>query len=58
MSILRPCAAEMEGVRRIVRRGTSADRQAAVYNAARERDEDRPAALREVVRGLVAEFGP
>ena len=49
------CTAEIEGLREIVRRGTSAHRQLEVYTAARAAGTDESAALRAVVDWLVDE---
>ena len=49
------CVAEIEHGREIVRRGTSAQRQLAVYHAANEDGADHSEALRRVVDDLVAE---
>lgn len=48
------CTAEVGAVRRILARGTSAQRQLAVYRDARGRGATRTAALREVVDWLIA----
>lgn len=50
------CRAELEGLRRILAEGTSADRQRQVYHAALHADMGTDAALREVVKHLVDEF--
>jgi glutamate---cysteine ligase / carboxylate-amine ligase len=49
------CRAEVEHLRTIVTEGTSADRQLAVFNAARADGADKAAALRAVVDHLMAE---
>ncbi len=49
------CRAEVEHLRTIVAEGTSADRQLAVFNAARADGADKAAALRAVVDHLIAE---
>ncbi len=49
------CVAEVEGLRRITERGTSAHRQLAVYEQALKNGADEPAALRAVVDWLVTE---
>jgi glutamate---cysteine ligase / carboxylate-amine ligase len=49
------CRAEIEGLRRIISRGTSAHRQLAVYEQARREGASESAALRAVVDWLVAE---
>ena len=49
------CVDEIEGLRRILERGTSAHRQLAVYDQARQGGAGEPAALRAVVDWLVAE---
>jgi carboxylate-amine ligase len=49
------CQAEVAHVREIIRRGTSAHRQVAVYEQAKKRGADEKAALREVVAFLIAE---
>jgi carboxylate-amine ligase len=49
------CRAEIEGLRRIIERGTSAHRQLAVYDRARKDGADEKAALRAVVDWLIAE---
>jgi carboxylate-amine ligase len=49
------CQAEVAHVREIVRRGTSAHRQMAVYAQAMKRGVDKKAALREVVAFLIDE---
>jgi glutamate---cysteine ligase / carboxylate-amine ligase len=49
------CVAEVEGLRRITERGTSAHRQLAVYEQARKDGADEAAALRAVVDWLVTE---
>jgi carboxylate-amine ligase len=49
------CRAEIEGLRRIIGRGTSAHRQLAVYEQARREGASESAALRAVVDWLVAE---
>jgi carboxylate-amine ligase len=49
------CAAEARHAREIVRRGTSAHRQLAVYHAALDEGASREAALRRVVDWLIAE---
>jgi carboxylate-amine ligase len=49
------CRAEVEHARTIVRRGTSAHRQLAAYDAARQAGEDHDAALRRVVDHLAGE---
>jgi len=49
------CRAEVEGLRRIIERGTSAHRQLAVYDRARTDGADEKTALRAVVDWLVAE---
>ena len=50
------CKRELEGVRRIVDSGTSADRQRRVYANAMAKSDDSDAALRGVVAGLIEEF--
>lgn len=50
------CLGEVEGARRVLETGTSADRQRAAMNAAMEAGATKEEALREVVRGLAAEF--
>ncbi|WP_299882156.1 carboxylate-amine ligase [uncultured Sulfitobacter sp.] len=50
------CAAEVESARNILRDGTSSQRQAAVFDAAIAQGRDTDAALKDVVRSLVAEF--
>ena len=50
------CLDELCSVRAILERGTSADRQVAVYNAAVTNGADTDQALKEVVRSLVREF--
>jgi carboxylate-amine ligase len=49
------CVAEIEGLRRITERGTSAHRQLAVYEQALKNGADEPTALRAVVDWLVTE---
>jgi carboxylate-amine ligase len=49
------CRTEVEAARRILRDGTSADRQTAAYAARLAQGDGREDALRAVVRGLVAE---
>ncbi len=49
------CEAEIEGLREILRRGTSAHRQLRVYEAALAQGADESQALRQVVDWLVAE---
>jgi carboxylate-amine ligase len=49
------CRAEVEHARTIVRRGTSAHRQLAAYDAARQAGDDHEAALRRVVDHLAGE---
>jgi carboxylate-amine ligase len=49
------CVPEVEHMREIVRRGTSADRQLAVYEKALAEGNDSPAALRKVVDFLITE---
>ena len=49
------CEAEVAHVREIIRRGTSAHRQVAVYEQAKKRGADKKAALREVVAFLIDE---
>ncbi len=48
------CAAEAEGARRIIERGTSADRQLALFEAARERGASAPDAVCAAVDWLAA----
>jgi glutamate---cysteine ligase / carboxylate-amine ligase len=50
------CARELLGLRRIVAEGTSAVRQRRAYAEAVGQGADKPAALRAVVDGLIAEF--
>ncbi len=50
------CRRELEGLRRIVREGTSAMRQRRAYAEAVERGEDAAGALRAVVDQLIGEF--
>jgi len=50
------CLAEVEHAREIVRRGTSADRQLAVFKAAREGGADEAEALKRVVDRLAQEY--
>jgi carboxylate-amine ligase len=49
------CTEEIEGLRRIVERGTSAHRQLEIYHAARAAGADESAALRAVVDWLIEE---
>jgi len=49
------CVGEIEGARRILAEGTSADRQLAVYRSALESGADEEEALREVVAMLVVD---
>tara|TARA_R110000868_G_scaffold80390_13_gene228439 strand:+ start:1761 stop:2933 length:1173 start_codon:yes stop_codon:yes gene_type:complete len=49
------CAAEIQHCRSIAQKGTSAERQLAVFEKARDRGRDDQAALREVVDHLIAE---
>ena len=51
------CLDELNSAADILKTGTSADRQRAVYQAALDGGADRDEALREVARSLVAEFG-
>ena len=51
------CLDELNSAADILKTGTSADRQRAVYQAALDSGADRDEALREVARSLVAEFG-
>ena len=51
------CLDELNSAANILKTGTSADRQRAVYQAALDGGADRDEALREVARSLVAEFG-
>jgi glutamate---cysteine ligase / carboxylate-amine ligase len=50
------CLAEVEHVRDMLARGTSSERQRAVYGAARSDDRDHGTAMRDVVRHLIEEF--
>lgn len=50
------CLDELNSARSILTRGTSADRQVATYHKALNAGSDHDEALREVVRGLAAEF--
>ena len=50
------CLDELNSARTILERGTSADRQVAAYHKALDAGSDHEEALREVVRGLAAEF--
>ena len=50
------CMAEIEHAREIVRRGTSADRQLATFEAAREAGADEAEALKQVVDRLSEEY--
>ena len=52
-SVILECRAEVEGARKILEGGNSADRQRAVYEAGKD---DPEAALRDVVRHLIEEF--
>lgn len=49
------CQAEVAHIRKILERGTSADRQLAVYHAAKENGADEQAALCAVVDALIAD---
>ncbi len=49
------CVCEVEHAREILRRGTSADRQAEIFNAALEEGADRGEAMNRVVDALIAE---
>ncbi len=50
------CRAELERVRGMITRGTSSERQRAVYSAANEAGKDHAEAMRAVVRHLIEEF--
>ncbi|MEP3034041.1 MAG: carboxylate-amine ligase, partial [Pseudoruegeria sp.] len=50
------CTAEMENLRRIIKDGTSADRQRAVFNQAKTSGKDSENALKSVVEHLIEEF--
>jgi glutamate---cysteine ligase / carboxylate-amine ligase len=50
------CLAELEHVRDMIVRGTSSERQRAVYAAARADGRDHGTAMRDVVRHLIEEF--
>jgi carboxylate-amine ligase len=50
------CLEEVKSAARILKTGTSADRQVGVLREALEKGADHPEALKEVVRSLVAEF--
>ncbi len=50
------CLAELESLRDIAKNGSSADRQRAVYKAARTEGADGPAAMQAVVRHLVGAY--
>lgn len=50
------CLNEVESARTILSTGTSADRQLAIYKKAIKNGAEKDEALREVVRGLMAEF--
>ncbi|QQA44492.1 carboxylate-amine ligase [Pelagovum pacificum] len=50
------CVAEVEATRDIIRGGTSADRQRAVYKDAEAAGEDRDGRMRAVVRHLIEEY--
>ena len=50
------CRAELERVRGMITRGTSSERQRAVYSAAKEAGKDHAEAMRAVVRHLIEEF--
>ncbi len=51
------CVSEINNARDILERGTSAERQRAVYHETMERSGDENLALKEVVRMLVGQFG-
>ncbi|MAM61185.1 carboxylate-amine ligase [Maritimibacter sp. UBA3975] len=51
------CRTELQAARAIIARGTSADRQRRVFEAAQEAGSSREDALRDVVRALIGEFG-
>lgn len=50
------CLTELQGVKTILERGTSAERQMATYHSAKEAGDDHDAALKAVVRQLADEF--